>query len=158
MSDFFDKLKKGMDGTNTPSQPQPVIDRKKPQRIKKDGKIEIKHEPILQKYTIDEKEGDVFGKEGQLTIDVFETEKDVIIQSVIAGVEPKDLDITIEKDIVSIKGKRERKFEEKAKNFFYQECYWGKFSREIVLPAEVNKSKAEAIIKDGVLTIKIPKK
>jgi len=158
MTDFFDKLKKGMDIENAPSQAEKPRVEKKPPKIKKDGKIEIKHEPILQKYTIEEKDNNVFGKDGQLTIDVFETEKDIIIQSAVAGVEPKDLDITIEKDVVSIKGKRERKFEEQAKNFFYQECYWGRFSREVVLPAEVDKSKAEASIKDGVLTIKIPKK
>lgn len=126
--------------------------RKKKPPVKK--KIEVKQEFSLKEDDIDE---DIFQKEGQLTVDVFETDKDIIIQSAVAGVEPEDLDISIEKDMVSIKGKRERKIEEKTENFFYQECFWGRFSREVVLPSEVDKNKAEASMKNGVLTIKIPK-
>ena len=59
--------------------------------------------------------------------------------------------------MVSIRGKRERSFEEKSENFFYQECYWESFSREVVLPAEVDSSKADASMEKGILTIKIPK-
>ena len=57
----------------------------------------------------------------------------------------------------SIKGKRERRVAEQVENFFYQECFWGRFTREVVLPSEVDKNKAEASMKNGVLTIKIPK-
>ena len=129
---------------------------RKKENKEKTTKIEIKEDSPLKEDEAAE-DGDIFQKDGQLTIDVFETEKDVVIQSAIAGIEAKDLDITIEKDMVSIKGKRDRKMEEEAENYFYQECYWGRFSREIVLPCEVDKKKAEAAIKNGVLTIKIPK-
>jgi len=123
---------------------------------KEENKIKVKNESSFAKISAG-KEDDIFKKDGQLTVDVFETDKYVVIQSAIAGVEPNNLDITIEKDMVSIKGKRERIVEEEAENYFYQECYWGRFSREIVLPCEVDKSRAEAIMKNGILTIKIPK-
>lgn len=95
--------------------------------------------------------------EGELTVDVFETEKNIVIQSAVAGINADDLEISIEKDTVLIRGRREKEIKEEAKNYFYQECYWGGFSREIILPAETDSSRAEAVIKNGVLTLTIPK-
>jgi len=99
------------------------------------------------------------GPEGQLTVDVYQTDKEIVIQSAIAGVEPEDLDISIENDMVTIRGIREKPLEEEEeeRNYFYQECYWGPFSKEIILPAEVDSSRTQASIKQGVLTIRIPK-
>jgi len=93
---------------------------------------------------------------GQLAIDVYQTENDLVIQSAIAGVKPETLDVIMEKDIVAIKGAREKPFVE-AGDYFSQECYWGSFSREIILPTEVDPNKALAELKDGILTIRIPK-
>jgi len=95
--------------------------------------------------------------EGQLAVDVYETDGEVVIQSAIAGIRAEDLDISIENDVVAIRGKREKSSEKSTRNYFYQECYWGYFSREIILPAEVDPSRTEAGMKDGVLTIRIPK-
>lgn len=94
--------------------------------------------------------------EGQLAVDIYETEKDLIIQSAIAGVKPEELDIDAQGDILVIKGKRENPNQEE-KNYFTQECYWGLFSKEIVLPVEADASRSEASMVDGILTIKIPK-
>lgn len=94
--------------------------------------------------------------EGQLAIDVYQTETDLVIQSAIAGVKSENLDISIEKDIVSIKGIRKKPFPEEG-DYFAKECFWGPFSREIILPAEVDPNRAEASMKDGVLIIRIPK-
>jgi HSP20 family protein len=96
-------------------------------------------------------------KEGQLSVDVYETEKDLVIQSAIAGIEVNDLNISIEKDMLLIKGLREKPNPGEKRAYFYQECYWGPFSRQIVLPVEVDNSRAEAVIQKGILTIKIPK-
>jgi len=95
--------------------------------------------------------------EGQLTIDVFQTDDDIIIKSTIAGVNPEDLDVSINNDMITIKG--ERKFEDEVneENFYYQECYWGTFSRSVVLPVDVIAEKIEASLKNGILTIKLPK-
>lgn len=96
-------------------------------------------------------------KGGQLTLDIYETDEEFIIQSTVAGVRPEDLDISIEGDLVSIRGSRKRFSEEKQGKYIYQECYWGEFSREIILPEEVDETKTEATIKNGVFTLKIPK-
>jgi HSP20 family protein len=95
--------------------------------------------------------------EGQLTVDVYQTPNEIVIQSTIAGVKPEDLDITIANDMVSIRGKRVREDRVPEENFYYQECYWGPFARSIILPAEVKGSDAEASIKHGILTIRLPK-
>lgn len=94
---------------------------------------------------------------GQLTIDVYQTPSEIIVQSPIAGVAPEDLDISITSESVTIKGKREREEHVRTEDYVYQECYWGKFARSVVLPAEVDAEKAEASIKNGVLTIHLPK-
>jgi len=96
--------------------------------------------------------------EGQLTIDVYETNSSIVIQTAIAGVKPEDFDISVENDMLEIRGIRKNPEEAKSKkNYFFQECYWGPFSRKIILPKEVDNSRAQASIKEGVLTIKMPK-
>ncbi len=95
--------------------------------------------------------------EGQLTIDVYQTPSDIVIKSTIAGVNPEDLDITITNDMVTIKGKRERDEEISTNDYYYQECYWGAFSRSVILPVDVEAEKADAAMKNGILTIKLPK-
>ncbi len=94
---------------------------------------------------------------GQLTIDVFQTPTEIVVESPIAGVSPDDLDIAITSETVTIKGKRERSEHIRSEDYVYQECYWGKFSRSVTLPSEVDADNAEANIKNGVLTIRLPK-
>jgi len=94
--------------------------------------------------------------EGQLAVDVYHTENDLIIQSAIAGVKTEDLDISLERDVLTIQGERKRPFEESG-DYFTQECYWGRFIRQIILPVEVNPDGIEARLKEGVLTIRVPK-
>lgn len=95
--------------------------------------------------------------EGQLAVDVIETRQAIIIRTAIAGVKPTDLDIHVTNDLVTIRGERttQKKFSESTIHF--QECFWGTFSRSIVLPHHVKPDEAEASIKDGVLTLTIPK-
>ena len=92
-----------------------------------------------------------------MTIDVYQTESDIIIKSTIAGVKPEDLDIAITNDMVTIRGKREREEEIKQQNYYYQECYWGAFSRSVILPVDVAADKSEATMKNGILTLRLPK-
>jgi HSP20 family protein len=97
-------------------------------------------------------------KEGELSIDAYETKKEFVIVSTIGGVKAEDLDISIDKNMLTIKGEREKpKNREIIKNYFYEECFWGPFSRRILLPEEVNIDRAKAIVKDGVLILRIPK-
>lgn len=95
--------------------------------------------------------------EGQLTIDVYQTENDIVIKSTIAGVKPEDLDVSINNDMVTVKGERKNEEEVENGNYYYQECYWGSFSRSVLLPVDVVPEKADASLKNGILTIRLPK-
>lgn len=93
----------------------------------------------------------------QLTVDVYQTDSDIVIRALVAGVRPEDLDVAITRDMVTIQGKRVEQKEIDESGFVYRELYWGSFARTIVLPAEVDVDMAEASEKHGLLSIKLPK-
>lgn len=95
--------------------------------------------------------------EGQLTVDVFQNPGEIVIKSTIAGVTIEELDISITNDMVTIRGERKKDEEIPAEDYFYQECYWGPFSRSIILPVDIESDKAAATFKNGILTIRLPK-
>jgi HSP20 family protein len=95
--------------------------------------------------------------EGQLTIDVYQTESDIVIKSTIAGVKPEDLDVSINNDMITIRGERKQDEQITSENYYYQECYWGGFSRSVILPIDIVPDKVEASMKNGILTIRMPK-
>ncbi len=94
---------------------------------------------------------------GELAVDVYQTEEEFVVVSTIAGVEPEDLDIEIHNDTVSIRGERKKIEEVSEKDYLYQECFWGPFSRSIILPEEIDPENAKAILKNGVLILRLPK-
>jgi HSP20 family protein len=96
-------------------------------------------------------------EEGQLAIDAYQDDENVIIKAPIAGVNMEDLEISITDEVVSIKGQRRNESEADRSNYFVQECYWGGFIRSYILPVSVDAAKAEAFLRNGILTIKIPK-
>src|SRR3989338_7006646 len=95
--------------------------------------------------------------EGQLTIDVYQTPSEIIIKSTIAGVKPEDLDVAITNDMVTVKGRRMKDEEVSQDDYYYQECYWGSFSRSVILPVEVEAEKSKATLRNGILTVRLPK-
>ena len=95
--------------------------------------------------------------EGQLTVDVYQTPDEIVIRSIVAGVRPDDLDISISRDMVTVRGSREEHKEVSEDNYFHKELYWGSFSRTVLLPAEVEVEEASAQEKHGLLTIRLPK-
>lgn len=95
--------------------------------------------------------------EGQLNIDMYQTKDNVIIKSTIAGVRPEDIDITVANDMVTIKGSRKKDEIITQEDYFYQECYWGNFSRSVIIPVDIDSEEIEADLKDGILTVVIPK-
>jgi HSP20 family protein len=105
-----------------------------------------------------EKQNNIFQTEGQLAIDLLQNKEEFVIQAALAGVKGEDLDILVEGDSVIIKGVRE-KLKSKKNDYQYilQECYWGPFSREVILPEEIKIDDVEAIFKNLILTIRIPK-
>jgi len=96
-------------------------------------------------------------EEGELAIDLYETQDSLILQAVIGGMKANDLDISITNDMIAIRGERKREESGKIDEFYYEECFWGVFSRSIILPQEINADKAKATIKNGLLTIILPK-
>ncbi|MBW6440979.1 Hsp20/alpha crystallin family protein [Patescibacteria group bacterium] len=96
-------------------------------------------------------------EEGQLTVDVYKTKDSIVIKSIIGGVRSEDLDISVTSDMVTIKGKRNNIDEVSEEDYYYQECFWGNFSRSIILPCDIKAEGVEATIKNGILTLRLPK-
>ena len=122
--------------------------KKAPKTVKK-----IEAEAEEDKSWLEEAENE----EGQLTIDVYQTPSDIVIKSTVAGVKPEDIDISITNDMVTVRGRRKKEEEISTEDYYYQELYWGTFSRSIILPLEVDADRAKADIKNGILTIRLPK-
>jgi len=117
--------------------------------------IEIKNSSLS--FEEEEKEEDVLSGEGQLMVDVYQTPTEIVIKSTVAGVNPEDIDISIVNDMITIKGRRVLDENIKNEDYFYQECYWGSFSRSIILPMEIDSDRVNASLKNGILTIRLPK-
>lgn len=94
---------------------------------------------------------------GQLAVDVYETKDKLVVKARTAGINKNDLDVSLSDNTVSVRGTLSAGHEEGAENYFLQECYWGEFSRSIVLPVPVQEDNIEAMLKDGVLTISFVK-
>lgn len=94
--------------------------------------------------------------EGQLSVDIFRDGTHLVIRSTVAGARPEDLDISIHGDLLTVRGKRSSEREVDEQHWYYRECYWGAFSRSVVLPYEVNGAQADASLKNGILEIRIP--
>ena len=120
----------------------------KPTHVKVD--MEKQADEDLEESSLDE--------DGELTVDIYDKGNEIVIQSTVAGVKPEDLDVSISSDTVTIRGKRDRLDEVKEDNYYYKELFWGGFSRSVSLPEEIDDEAAEASLKHGLLTIRLPKK
>jgi len=125
---------------------------KKEEETKKEEKIKSK--PELESKKLSQ---DWLKSEGQLAVDVYYTDSEFCIQAPIAGVSTEDLDISVENEMLIIKGERKEPDLAKEKNYFYQECYWGPFSRQIILLEDTDPQRIKASLKKGILTIKVPR-
>jgi HSP20 family molecular chaperone IbpA len=96
-------------------------------------------------------------EEAQLTVDVYQSDTELVIQTIVAGVRPEDIDISITRESVTIRGSRPADVTIQDHDYFHQELFWGPFARTVMLPQEVEPDKAAATEKNGLLTIKIPK-
>jgi HSP20 family protein len=96
-------------------------------------------------------------EEGQLTVDVYQTDNEIIVKSTVAGVSDEDLEINITGESVTIRGQREREEKIEEKDYLYRECFWGSFTRSVILPQEIDPDRSTAVLKNGVLTIRLPK-
>jgi len=96
-------------------------------------------------------------QDGELPVDMYQTDDAIVIRALVAGVSPNDLEISITRDMVTIRGVREEFQEIHDDGYFHRELFWGSFSRTLVLPEEVAIDEAEAQEKHGLLEIKLPK-
>jgi HSP20 family protein len=95
--------------------------------------------------------------EGELAVDVINTRDAIVIKAMIAGVRPSDIDVDLSRDMITIRATREDTHVEETENFFQKELYWGSFSRNILLPEEIDVDVAEAKEKNGLLILTLPK-
>lgn len=94
---------------------------------------------------------------GELAVDVYQTPSHVVVKALVAGVVPTNVDISLTRDMLTVRGTREDEREVQDENYFQKELYWGSFSRTILLPEEVDVEQAEAYEKHGILIIRLPK-
>ena len=118
------------------------------------AKVKSQPAPITTGQEIESETDDV---EGQLTVDVYQDGDMIIVQSAVAGVDEDNLEINLTPESVAIRGKREKSQKVSDTDYFYQECFWGSFSRTVILPTEIDTEKSTAALKNGVLTVKMPK-
>lgn len=115
--------------------------------------ITSKTNPINEKLQQDKDEHTV----GQLALDIYQTPTHIVIVAPIAGVKMSDINVSITEDVLTVSGKRDLEFDIPDEDYYTQECFWGDFSRSIVLPAAVDTTKINASFKDAVLKVTIPK-
>ncbi len=96
-------------------------------------------------------------KDAELTVDVYQTPDMIVVKAMIAGVRPEDLDVSITRDQVTVRGTREEEKIAREEDYFARELFWGSFSRTIQLPEEIDVDEAEAVEKHGLLILKLPK-
>lgn len=115
----------------------------------------VKTRTHVNRIVEDEDEAEM--EEGELSVDVYQTSNEIIIEAMVAGVKPEDLHLSITRDMVTIKGRRDGNTQVTHDDYFYKELYWGSFTRTILLPHEVEIEEAEAVEKHGLLIIRLPK-
>jgi len=96
-------------------------------------------------------------EEGHLSVDVFQLGDDIVVKATIAGAKNEDIEVIVNGDMLTIKGERHLNENIEYDDYLYRECYWGKFSRTIILPVQINESGVEAKMDNGVLTVILPK-
>ncbi len=165
-SSFFEKLTGANWSEDKASEEKPKKAKKTEIKSEEEMKTTLKTKKSLSEAKAPEKKlvsdkkdaGDwMTESEGQLTIDVYQTPNEIVIMSTIAGVKPEDIDITMANDMITIKGNRKKNEEVQEEDYYYQECYWGPFSRSVILPIDVEVDQAQASMKNGILTIRLPK-
>lgn len=96
-------------------------------------------------------------QEGRLLVDVYERPDAMVVRSLVAGVRPECVQISLEGDMLTIRGTREESEKMYNHKVYQQECYWGAFSRTIILPQHVAPKMIRAFFKQGILVIVLPK-
>ncbi len=94
---------------------------------------------------------------GQIAVDVYQTKTDVVVVCPVPGVNKNDVEVSLVENTLTIRGRRQASETIQESDYFAQELHWGEISRSIVLPTQVKEEGAEAVLKDGILSVRIPK-
>ncbi len=99
------------------------------------------------------------GEEGEWlpALDLAETDSEFVVKAEMPGLDPKDIDVSLSENMLTIKGEKKQEREEKKENYHFMERSYGAFARSIQLPGEVNHRKITTSYKNGVLKIHLPK-
>lgn len=99
----------------------------------------------------------LFGERTWPAIDVAEKDDAVMVRAEVPGCKPEDIDISVYGNTLTLSGEKKESHEANGDGYYHMESTWGSFRREIPLSAEVDSEKIEAVVKDGVLTVTLPK-
>ena len=124
---------------------------------KKQIKLDVEDEVEELTHSVGDDSATMQEAEGQLAIDVYQTPEEIVVESTIAGVKGDDIDVDVTSERVTIRGERNKETTVADGDYFYQECFWVKFSRSVILPQEIDPDKAHSVLKNGVLTVTLPK-
>lgn len=127
--------------------------------------LNIFKKPVSKTVPEETKEAETFNswinydaeEEGHLSVDVFQFGDNIVVKATIAGAKNEDVEVVVNGDMLTIKGERRLSEEVDYDDYLYRECYWGKFSRTIILPVQIDESRVEAKMENGVLTVVLPK-
>lgn len=156
MSTFFEKLTTThASGTSKSAEPAKKSAHSASKEESRATRLKVDDDENVE---INESDESSVEDEGELTVDIYDRGDEICIQSTVAGVKPEDLDVNISSDTVTIRGRRERMEEVKEDDYYYKELFWGTFSRSVILPEEIDDEAAEAVLKHGLLTIRLPKR
>jgi HSP20 family protein len=89
-------------------------------------------------------------------VDVLETQTEVVVVATLAGTKPENISLHLHRDLLTIRGERDMPVVD-AVNYFYQECFWGRFSRTIVLPVDIKEDTVRAEYHSGILVVRFEK-
>jgi HSP20 family protein len=95
--------------------------------------------------------------DGQLPVDVYQTENEIVVRAFVAGVRPDDINLSISRDMVAIDGVREEREQIMDGDYIKRELFWGTFATTILLPQEIDVDNSTASAKDGLLTLVLPR-
>ncbi len=122
-----------------------------------DDDLAVEEDDLQEEAWEDNSDSNAPQQDGELPVDMYQTDDTIVIRALVAGVSPNDLEISITRDMVTIRGVREEYQEAHDDGYFHRELFWGSFSRTLLLPEEVAIDEAEAQEKHGLLEIKLPK-
>jgi len=135
---------------------QKLLTKEEAAEKKTEDKKEEEHKETPKETPVEEKK-QTEEEEGELAVDVYEDGSEVYIQAMLAGVDPEDVDVSITRKLVTLRGKRLNPAKVPNENYFFKELYWGGFSRKIAMTEEIDPDKAEAFEKHGMLILRLPK-